>query len=60
MEVEAWGECGHTYVSEDGVKVYSEAVVGGLCKQVRSGRWVGLDATGAITSVTMRIRQGKG
>ena len=46
-------ECGHTYVSENGVKqagVYSEAVVGGLCKHVRSGQWVGLEATGAITS----------
>ena len=43
---------GHTYVSNNGVKqvgVYSEAVVGGLCKQVRSGQWVGLEATGAIT-----------
>ena len=46
-------ECGHTYVSKNGVEqagVYSEAVVGGLCKQVCSGRWVGLDATGAIVS----------
>ena len=46
-------EWGHVYVSENGVKqagVYSGAVVGRLCKQVRSGQWVGLEATGAIAS----------
>ena len=53
MKVKICGECGHTYVSENGVKkagVCSEAVVGSLCKQVRSGQWVGLEATGAIMS----------
>ena len=59
-------EWGHTYVSDNAVKqagVYSGAVVGSLCKQVRSGQWVGLEGTGAITSgcayVRARVRMSK-